>query len=87
MPPIKTGYAAGLDLSALPRFVSRKRGAELVTQFYFPVSHRTMERWPVVGRVVNGRLVFPTPDLLAHAQSMMDAAPAIKGGPASRTSA
>lgn len=72
------------DLSILPIYVDRQRGAALVTRFLFPVSHRTLERWPLTGRVVNGRLVFPTADLFAHALAMVDAAPAIKGGPAAR---
>jgi hypothetical protein len=72
------------DLSSLPVNVDRQRGAELVTRYLFPVSHRTIERWPLTGRVVNGRLVFATAELFAHAQGMMDAAPRIKGGPAKR---
>ncbi|MFC0389485.1 hypothetical protein ACFFIC_28645 [Roseomonas vinacea] len=70
------------DLSVLPRYVDRQRGAEFVTRYFFPISHRTMERWPLTGKVVNGRLVFLTADLFAMAQEKMDAAPTIKGGPA-----
>jgi hypothetical protein len=75
MPSIKTDHAASFDLSALPRFVSRKHGAELVSFYFFPVSHRTIERWSIAGRVVNGRLVLPTADLFALAQQKIDAAP------------
>jgi hypothetical protein len=75
------------DLSTLPVNVDRQRGAELVTRYFFPVSHRTLERWPLTGRVVNGRLVFATSDLFAHARAMMDAAPSIKSGPATKRAA
>lgn len=68
------------DLSTLPVNVDRQRGAALVTRYLFPVSHRTLERWPLTGRVVNGRLVFPTAELFAHARTLMDAAPPIRGG-------
>ena len=68
------------DLSALPVNVDRRTGAELVTRYLFLVSHRTLERWPLTGRVVNGRLVFATAELFAHARALMDAAPAIRGG-------
>ena len=83
--PVTVPYDPGAspappDLSALPINVDRRRGAELVTRYFFPVSHRTLERWPLKGRVVNGRLVFPTAELFAHARALMDAAPAIRGG-------
>ena len=70
------------DLTTLPVNVDRQRGAALVTRYFFPVSHRTLERWPLTGRVVNGRLVFATAELFAQARAMMEAAPRIKGGPA-----
>ena len=74
------GPPAPPDLATLPTNVDRRRGAELVTRYFFPVSHRTLERWPLTGRVVNGRLVFATADLFAHARALMDAAPPIRGG-------
>ena len=73
--------APGLpDLSTLPVNVDRRTGAELVTRYLFPVSHRTLERWPLTGRVVNGRLVFATVELFAHARALMEAAPPMRGG-------
>ncbi len=68
------------DLASLPVNVDRRRGAALVTRHLFPVSHRTLERWLLTGRVVNGRLVFPTAELFVHARALMDAAPPIRGG-------
>ncbi|MBI0535086.1 hypothetical protein D9599_05800 [Roseomonas sp. KE2513] len=73
------------DLSNLPVHVDRQRAAELVTHFYFRVSPRTLERWPLTGKVLNGRLTFPTAEVFRLARERIDAAPAIKGGPASAT--
>jgi hypothetical protein len=68
------------DLSSLPRNVDRRVGAELVTQFFFPVSARSLEVWPLVWRHVNGKAVVATADLFAHADAKLSAAPAIRGG-------
>jgi hypothetical protein len=68
------------DLSTLPRNVDRKTGAELVTRFFFPVTQRTMEDWPLAWRRVAGRAVVPTPDLFDYAASRLTDAPAIRGG-------
>jgi hypothetical protein len=51
-----------------------------VTQFYFPVSHRTVEAWPLTVRHVNGKATIATAELFAFAQAKLDAAPPIKGG-------
>lgn len=68
------------DLSTLPAVVDRRGGADIVTRYFFPVSPRTLERWPLAGRRVNGKLVFATADLIAHARAVLAAAPAIRGG-------
>ena len=68
------------DLDALPTRVDRRRGAELVTQRFFPVSARSLERWGVPVRHVNGKAVMDTAELFAAAQAKLDAAPAIRGG-------
>lgn len=68
------------DLAALPRNVDRKLGAKLVTQFFFPVSHRTLEAWPLTWRRVNGRAICRTTELFALAEAKLNAAPAIRGG-------
>jgi hypothetical protein len=35
------------DFSALPRNVVRRRGAEIVTQHFLPISHPMLEAWPL----------------------------------------
>ncbi len=63
-----------------PVRVDRRTAAALVTQFYFPVSHRTVEAWPLTVRRVNGKATIATAELFAFAQAKLDAAPPIKGG-------
>jgi hypothetical protein len=68
------------DLATLPRRVNRRDGADLVTRLYFPVSHRTLEAWPLGWRHVGGYAVCETADLLAEAERRFNAAPVIRGG-------
>ena len=63
-----------------PVRVSRRTAAQIVTVHYFPVSYRTLERWPVTWRRINGRALVDTGELLAEAQRRVDLAPAIRGG-------
>lgn len=63
-----------------PVRVDRRTAAELVSQHYFPVSHRTVEGWPLVVRHVNGKATIETAELFAYAQAKLDAAPPIRGG-------
>ena len=63
-----------------PVRVDRRTAAALVTQLYFPVSHRTVEGWPLVVRHVNGKATIETAELFAFAQAKLDAAPPIKAG-------
>ena len=64
-----------------PRRIDRKRGAALITDRYFQISPRTLEKWPIAWRYANGRATCETEELLNYAKSKLDAAPAIKGGP------
>lgn len=68
------------DLSELPARVPRVAGAELVTKYYFQVSPRTLERWPIPWIVLNGRAHCETEALIAEAQRRLAKAPTIVGG-------
>ena len=65
---------------ALPCRVDRRAAAELVTRLLFPVSHRTIEAWPLNARLVNGKAIIETVELLDYARAKLDAAPVIRGG-------
>jgi hypothetical protein len=64
----------------VPVRVDRRAGAEILTRYLFPVSHRSLEAWPLTWRHVNGKAVVETAELFAVAQAKLDAAPPIRGG-------
>jgi len=68
------------DLSELPVRVPRDKAAELVSRYFFEISPRTMERWPIAWRRLNGKAHCETVELFAKAEAMLGAAPAIMGG-------
>ena len=67
-------------LGVLPARLDRRAGAALISQHLFPISPRTLERWPVTWRRINGKALVDTSELLAEAQRRVDIAPAIRGG-------
>ena len=66
--------------STTPARVDRKRGAQIITDLYFPISPRTLETWPITWRYVNGRATCDTEELLALAKAKLSAAPPLMGG-------
>jgi hypothetical protein len=68
------------QIASLPTRVPRAEAAALVTRYFFRVSPRTLERWPVVVTVVNGRAHIETAELLQVAQAMLDRAARVRGG-------
>jgi hypothetical protein len=67
-------------VAELPPNVDRRTGAALITQHMFPVSHRSLEAWPLPTRHVNGRAVIPTDVLFEVAYARFAAAPVVMGG-------
>jgi hypothetical protein len=67
-------------LADLPINVDRRTGAKLVTKHLFPVSHRSLEAWPLPTRHVNGKAILATVTLFEHAYAKLQAAPVILGG-------
>jgi hypothetical protein len=60
--------------------LDRIDGARVISQYFFPISARTLEAWPLSYKVVNGRAICRTEHLLAHARMLLEAAPEIRGG-------
>lgn len=54
--------------------------AEIHSRYWGPVSPRTLERWPLVWRRVNGRNIGSVRDFLKVAKRRFESAPKIKGG-------
>jgi hypothetical protein len=69
------------DMAALPRRVDRAKGAELLTQYFFPTNARGLETWSIPWILVRGRAVCETADLFAYAQALVDAAPMLAKHP------
>ncbi len=61
-----------------PRFLTRKSAAALVSKLYFPVSKRTLERWPIAARRVHGRALLERDEVIAHAEKLIAQATPIK---------
>ena len=68
------------DLANLPVRVPRDAAAELVKRYFFHISPRTLERWPLKWRLLNGRAHVETCELFAVAELRLVAAPVIAGG-------
>jgi hypothetical protein len=78
-----TDLAPDLPLSAAPPvFMPLRALAAHITATRFQVSHRTLERWPLKIRVINGRRHAETAHALAHADKMISAAPPVMIGSA-----
>ena len=54
--------------------------AELSLVLLFPVSHRSLEIWPLKWRFVNGHAVAETYEALAHAWHKFNSAPSMMKG-------
>jgi hypothetical protein len=67
-------------LKDLPANTDRKTGAPVITKHFFPVSHRTLEAWPLPTRHVNGKAIVSTKDLFEIAYAKLAAAPVVMGG-------
>jgi hypothetical protein len=79
-----TDYAQSIDLSGQPVMLNRKAAAALITRLFFPVAAKTLERWPVAVRHVNGRAMIDTREIVAFAAAKIAAAPVFAGGQSPR---
>lgn len=68
------------SLADLPIRVDREVGAKLLSRYFFKISPRTLERWPLTWRRLNGKAHCETAELFDVAEAMLSAAPAIMGG-------
>ncbi len=62
-------------------YATRRQLAEIhLERFGVPISHRTLERWPLPFRIVNGYAVCLKEDFLAEAERRFNDAPVIMHG-------
>jgi hypothetical protein len=67
-------------LRRYPKRMWRKPLAEAITNEFFPVSHRSLEVWPLQWQHVNGKAVTDTREAFIFAQKKLDAAAIFRGG-------
>ena len=63
-----------------PIRVDRETAAQLLNKHYFKVSARSLERWSLTWRILNGRAHCETVDLFEIAETMLSDAPPVIGG-------
>lgn len=64
----------------LPRFADRKTLAAIITHNFFPISHRTLQTWPLTVRRPNRAAVYEVAEALAFAEQKLDGAVSYKQG-------
>jgi len=62
----------------VPVRANRPTSAALVTHFYFPISPRTLERWPLTVRRPNKVAIYEVEELMRIAEQKLNAACAYK---------
>jgi len=63
-----------------PRNADRRILAAIITYEVGPISPRSLEKWPLVGRRFNGRTVFSVADALKRARDQLGMFPPRKTG-------
>jgi hypothetical protein len=63
-----------------PALIDLKDAARLVSERFFRISPRTLERWPLPVKIVNHRRHYWTADVIARAEAMIKEAPAVATG-------
>jgi hypothetical protein len=67
-------------LDDLPKRAPREELARLVTRYYFQISPRTLERWPIRWLHLNGRAHGEVAEVFALAEAKLAEAPPVMGG-------
>ena len=62
----------------LPKYADKATAEAIVTHLFFPISPRTLEKWPLVVRRPNKAAIFEVAELLRHAEQKFEAAPPYK---------
>jgi hypothetical protein len=69
------------DLDKMPIcYGDKQQLAQIHCKYWGKLSYRSLEKWPLTWRIVNGRAVGSVSEFIAEAQRRFDAAPAIRGG-------
>jgi hypothetical protein len=69
------------DLLSIPIRLGKYDAARFISQFFFPVSGRTLERWKLRKQLASGRAVYLTADLVDHCKIKLASAPSAGTSP------
>lgn len=59
----------------LPKYADRKTLAAIITHYCFPISHRTLQTWPLTARRPNRAAVFEVAEAMEYAKAKLECAP------------
>ena len=62
----------------LPQYADKLTAAAIITHHFFPISPRTLERWPLTVRRPNKATVYEVDELMAVAEAKLKSAYAYK---------
>jgi hypothetical protein len=62
----------------VPHYADRKTLAAIITHLYYPVSPRTIERWPLIVRKPNKKAILEVKPALEYAEQQLNKAYAYK---------
>ena len=64
--------------SLLPQYADKATAAAIITHHFFPISPRTLERWPLTVRRPNKATIYEVAELLNYAEAKLQSAYAYK---------
>ena len=62
----------------LPQYADKPTAAAIITHHFFPISPRTLERWPLTVRRPNKATVYAVAEVMAVAEAKLNSAYAYK---------
>lgn len=76
---IPTFQHSQIDQNNLPDRMDRRMAAAVISRLYFPVRPRSLEKWPIRWRLVNGKALAETEEILAFAANKLANAISLRG--------
>ena len=62
----------------LPKYADKVTAAAIITHLFFPISPRSLEKWPLTVRRPNKAVIYEVSELLKQAEARLSAASAYK---------
>ncbi len=67
-----------LPAQPLPKYADKVTAAAIITHLFFPISPRSLEKWPLTVRRPNKAAIYDVAELLIQAEARLNAASAYK---------